>query len=284
MKMLHCKLGLRDNTHDQDILNADAIRLAAGHFDAVVLAIPSRHECVYALHEPVFEYALAMAAGARLNIILCCNLWDAWNDTQSDGDTPFGMGWYGSAILQVKELAKHVGQSPQVLSPPDSVKVFTALDAEPMGGRCPQKWLQNEWDESKRGDIDAAIHQATFEAGRVHYIMPSTTYGTGKSRYAASMAALGARRICWKTYRLSPEYVGDDPTPIWQEPKYWFDATHSARRDVRGLWVTHRGGGVAALRDGSRKEVLTVEQALSCPEDSFWYSTDMPALTRKVAG
>ena len=168
---------------------------------------------------------------------------------------------------------------------------FTALDGEPMGGKCPQKWLQNEWDESKREAIDKAIRDATFNVGRVHYAMPTTTLGEGKSRYAASMKQLGERGITWGTYRDQPVSVPLDHARAiqdanglwWPKPDFWYDRSHTGDYHVRGLWVTHAENGIATLRVGKTKQVLTIEQALSCPEDSFWYSTDMPAVLAELA-
>ena len=277
MRILHAKFGLRGNTEDSDIANAHAIRLAERHFDAVMLAIPSWHEYPRPLENPIFTYALAMAAEARLNIIICRNLWDAWTDDNSTEEAPFQQGWYEQAISAVKVLSHDVALQ-------SSRPVYTALDCEPMGGKCPQKWLQNAWDESKRPAIDAAIRKATFNAGRVHYAMPTTTLGKGKSRYAASMGELCERRICWQTYRLQPMLYStsvETNQPLFISPKYWAPPEHAARRDVRGLWVTHRDGG---RDEKTGKQVLTIKQALSCPEDSFWYSTDMPAMMKQVAG
>jgi hypothetical protein len=110
--------------------------------------------------------------------------------------------------------------------------------------------------------------------------MPSTTEGKDKdkSRYAPSIAEFGKRRVCWQTYDGQPDSSG-----VWPEPDYWAPPGHAARRDVRGLWVAP-GEGVATLRDGRTKQVLTVKQALSCDEDSFWYTQDLPGVLKEMRG
>jgi hypothetical protein len=274
MNIILIPLRFRKNTEVVDNANAFAVRLAKPHFDAVMLSIPSWHECEHPGHNVVYDYALSLAVDAGLDIIICRNLWDAWSDEASDEQTPLISAWYADAVKEARALATHVGAYKHC-------DAYAAINGEPEGGKCPQKWLRDNWDESKREAVSGAIREATFQSGRVHYVMPATAeVNSVKARYALSMAELGERWICWQTYRELPTDTGNGL--FWPEPDYWAPPGHAARRDVRGLWVTHNPDGIVELRDGRKKQVLTVEQAMSCPEDTFWYSQDVPAVLEAV--
>jgi hypothetical protein len=222
------------------------------------------------LDNPRYRFALDMASEALLGVIVCTKLWDAWDDAQSNAETPFSVNWHKWALDHVQVLAEKSSAQNEAFS--------AAIDGEPSGGKCPQKWLRDAWDESKREAFSEAIRDAVFECGPVHFAMPSTTEGKDKdkSRYAPSIAEFGKRRVCWQTYREQPNADG-----TWPEVAYWAPPGHAARADVKGLWVTHNEDGID-VKTG--KKVLTVQQALTRPGDTFWYSTNTPELLKAMAG
>ena len=256
MRILDAPIHCRENTIDEDNEVAHAIRYA-GMFDKVNLALPSHNAEPNPLRHTVVQYAIANAHAAKLGIIVQQNLWPYWLDV-GGADAPMDSRWYVFAIESVKGLAEKVCR--------DGVRAQHALNGAPMC-QSPQLWLRDDWDESKRPAIDAAIRTALMRAGPVHYISPSSSLGPEK--WTWSCAELGISRICRKTYRLQPHEAG-----VWLEPQVTPRWGHAYRRDVRGLWVTAAEDGKCTGRDGKSRRVLTVAEAWSCPEDSYWNITD----------